>query len=189
MTDCTHYWTVTSECPKCLRVLLDAEREAHAHTTAERDSHRACVTSPILAMLTAEQRERYGVEPVVPGSHERDPAQLVTRLCDALANVEAERDFGRQAQDAAIVRAESAERRADMAERGLAAGWQTLTTERDALRRLCAKAREALKRSLGGYSDEELSRWRAQYIAEGDNGSKMAGWLLAIEALDEAEKR
>lgn len=108
MTDCTHYWTVTSECPKCLRVLLDAEREAHAHTTAERDSHRSAVTSPILAMLTAEQRERYGVEPVVPGSHERDPAQLVTRLCDALANVEAERD-------AAIARAESAEAERDTA--------------------------------------------------------------------------
>lgn len=97
-----------------LRAALAAERKAHVRTTAERDSHRSAVTAPILAMLTAEQRDCYGVEPVVPGSHERDPAQLVTRLCDALSNVEQDRD-------AAIARAETAERERDEARAACAA--------------------------------------------------------------------
>lgn len=107
---------------EALRSALSAEREAHAHTTAERDSHRSAVTSPILAMLTAEQRDRYGVEPAVPGSHERDPAQLVTRLCDALANVEAERD-------AAIARAESLATENAQLRRSLAPGWTPADAE------------------------------------------------------------
>lgn len=49
---CTHNWTVTSECPRCLRAQLHK-------LTAQRDEARELVRSSLDSIMTSQQTARF----------------------------------------------------------------------------------------------------------------------------------
>lgn len=85
-----HY--ISSPTPTEVLGYIQRVEELEQELQQTQDRITTGIHTTLNVMLNADQRQRWGLDPVVEGSHTRDNLQLITRLCDALTELETLRD-------------------------------------------------------------------------------------------------
>lgn len=94
---CTHYWTVTSECPKCLRAELDKAQRHIEMLQAKLDAEKSCACayddpnevclphSPLLEKARAENEQlREQIYESIPKWQANELQREINQLRDAM---------------------------------------------------------------------------------------------------------